>query len=208
MLASCNIVAPATYLAMGQPKQPARYEPEDRPTVVFVDDRNSAIPVNSSRVRGNIADKITMDLIEEEVISEGNMINPRDAMALARTRDREGNLLSMQAIGEASRAEQILYVEMLSFRGSPDNETPRPSAAVRVKIIDVMNLVRLFPPADGVAKWEEVLVVGPPVSPDLYQSNHGRRQIEQMLAGLVGDRVAKLFYRHVPDELGSRLNSQ
>ncbi len=39
-MCSCNIVAPATYLALGQPKREARYELEDRPTAIFIDDRN------------------------------------------------------------------------------------------------------------------------------------------------------------------------
>ena len=53
-MSSCNILSPAAYLAMGQDKAPAKYVLEDRSTVVFVDDRNNAIPVNSTRVRGTI----------------------------------------------------------------------------------------------------------------------------------------------------------
>ena len=40
---------------------------------------------------------------------------------------------------------------------------------------------------------------------NLYRTPSGRRQIEQMLALLTADRVAKLFYRHVPEPVGSRL---
>ncbi len=45
-------------------------------------------------------------------------------------------------------------------------------------------------------------------SPELYRSRSGRRQLEESLANQLGDRIAKLFYKHVPDEIGSRLQPQ
>ncbi|MHC4100551.1 MAG: hypothetical protein ACYSW1_06670 [Planctomycetota bacterium] len=93
LMASCNILSPAAYLAFGQSKAPALYEPEDRPTVVFVDDRNNAIPMNATRIRREIADKVSTGLMEQEVITD--MISSRDAMVMARNRDREGHLMSI-----------------------------------------------------------------------------------------------------------------
>lgn len=129
-------------------------------------------------------------------------------MAVARNRDRDGDLLSMVGIGEAVGAQQMIYVEMLSFRGSPDNITPKPSAACRVKILDVVNRTRLFPPPDAEKAWQDVAVQSPPVSTELYQSDQGRRQIEQLMAKMLGDQIAKLFYEHIPDEVGTRLQSR
>ena len=90
LMASCNILAPAGYLAFGQPKAPALYEPEDRTTVVFVDDRQNVIPMNATRIRREIADKVSADLMEQEVITD--MISPRDAMAMARNRPMESDI--------------------------------------------------------------------------------------------------------------------
>ncbi len=56
--------------------------------------------------------------------------------------------------------------------------------------------------------WQEIIVQGAPVSPELYRSSAGRRQIEQLLAAEIADKVTKLFYKHIPDELGSRLTPQ
>ena len=200
----CNIITPAAYIAMGQPKAAARYQLEDRSTVVFVDDRENAIPANASRVRQEIADKVSKDLLEQKILT--NVISPRDAMALARSHDRQGNLLSVEALGEAVGAQQVIYVEMASFRGSVDNQAPRPAAACMVKVVDVEQRRRLFPPADVEKASEEVFALGEPMSQVLYRSSQGRRQVEQTLADLMGDRVAKLFYKHVPEELGTRLN--
>ena len=191
---------------MGQPKQPALYEIQDRSTVVFVDDRNNAIPLNASRVRRAIADHVSTQLMTEGILTE--TISSRDAMALAQQRDREGNLLSMEAIGESVGAQQIIYIEMMGFRGSPDGSTPRPTGSCRVKVIDVGNRTRLFPPAASEKAWMEISVLSPPISMQLYDTSNGRRQVQQILAALIGDRVAKLFYAHVPDEIGTRLTPQ
>ena len=58
-------MAPAVYFLGGQPKRAAEYQPEDRATVVFVDDRGNAIEQNSLRTRQAIADMITADLMEQ-----------------------------------------------------------------------------------------------------------------------------------------------
>ncbi len=205
-LGACNILQPAAYLAMGQPKVPAKYELENRPTVVFVDDRNNAIPINSSRVRRAVADDVTRQLMSRKLVMM--TISPRDAMALSRNQDRQGKLMSMGAIGETVGAEQLIYIEMLSYRGSPDNVTPRPSAACRLKVIDIVNKTRLFPGPDADKNWQEIIVQTAPVSPELYRSSAGRREIEQMLSAAIADKVTELFYKHIPDELGSRLTPQ
>jgi len=206
VMCSCNILSPAAFLAFGETKTPAMYELEDRPTVVFVDDRNNAIPINASRIRRRIADDVTRELMAHELVSL--TISPRDAMALARRRDREGDLMSMEAIGEAVGAEQLIYIEMLSFRGSVDNMTPRPGAMCRVKVIDIVARTRAFPPVGGESDWQEVGALGVPMSLELYRNSEGRRQIEVSLSAAIADKVTKLFYKHVPDELGSRLTPQ
>jgi hypothetical protein len=129
-------------------------------------------------------------------------------MAAARGRDRDGELMSIDALGAAVGAEQVIYVSMISFQGSPDGYSPRPTASCRLKVIDVPNRVRLFPGPDADQPFFPVTVVSPPISPELYTSNEGRRQIESILALLLGDQIGKLFYKHVPDELGTRLDGQ
>jgi hypothetical protein len=136
------------------------------------------------------------------------MISSRDAMVMARNRDREGQLMSIDALGAAVGAEQVIYVEMISFRGSSDGYSPRPTASTRIKVIDVPNRARLFPGPEADQPFFPVTIESPPISPDLYTSTEGRRQIESVLAALLGDQIGKLFYRHVPDELGTRLDPQ
>ncbi len=203
VLGSCNILVPASYLAFGQPKMEAQYPLLDRPTVVFVDDQSDAIPLNATRVRRTIADKISTELMARDLVT--NVISSRDAMALARQRDREGRLLAIGDIGDAAGAEQVIYVEIVSFLGSPDGYTPKPTASCRVKVLDVARRTRLFPPADAERAWRQVAVVAPAINVEQYRTSSGRRQIQQMLALLTADQVAKLFYRHDHVPVGSRL---
>jgi hypothetical protein len=162
--------------------------------------------MNATRIRREIADRASMDLMEQEVITD--MISSRDAMVMARNRDREGQLMSIDTLGESVGAKQVIYVEMTSFRGSSDGYSPKPTASCRIKVIDVPNRVRLFPGPDAEQPFFPVTIESPAISPDLYTSTEGRRQIESILAALLGDQIGKLFYKHVPDELGTRLDPQ
>ena len=47
----CNIVTPIVYAVSPPPKQPALYPLEDRPTVVYVDDRRNLLSYRSLRRR-------------------------------------------------------------------------------------------------------------------------------------------------------------
>ncbi len=205
VLCSCNIITPAMYLLVGKPKLDAEHKIADRPTVVFVDDRANAIEQNSRRTRQAIAEKVSAELMIEKLVE--TTIRPADAMAVSRQRDRQGAILAMDEIGEAVGAEQVIYVEMLSFRGTVDG-MPRPNASCRVRVIDVINRKRLFPAPDALEPSRLVQVFGRAANPELYRSRSGRRQLEESLANQLGDRIAKLFYKHVPDELGSRLGPQ
>jgi hypothetical protein len=202
-LGSCNILGPATYLALGQEKVDAEHELQDRPTVVFVDDRRNAIPLNSQVTRRAIADGVTRELMERELVTK--MISPQDAFALARQRDRDWELLSIGTLGEGVGAEQVIYIEMLTFLGSPDGIRPQLTASFTVKVVDVTARRRLFPDPASEVDARELSVMSSVQGLESYRSEQGRRELQNVLGGLVADRVAKLFYRHVPDELGTRL---
>jgi hypothetical protein len=100
-------------------------------------------------------------------------------------------------------AEQIVYIEMLVFQDS-EGQIPRPVAACRVRVIDVENRERIFPPPDAERPFRILEVRMREVNPDLYRSRATRYQISESLANELGDRIAKLFYRHERD-LGGRL---
>lgn len=200
--AGCNYAGPILYAIQPEPTIEAQFQLEDRPTVVFVDDRDGVlIPATLADV---IADHASEELMIHEVVTTA--IRPRDAMALARSRDRHNNLMSIDAIGEAVGAEQIIYVQMETFAESRDRYTPQPVAAARIKVLDVVNDERIFPTGDETIDFILVQTNLGDIDRDLYKSASTRRQIREMLAKALGDDIAKVFYEHKPsDMLGERL---
>ncbi len=142
LLTGCNIIAPLAILLAPDPKVEAAYKLQDRPTVVFVDDRHGV--VSPTTLRRVLADRISQDLMLKKVVTQ--TISPRDAEAVARQRDSHNSMLPIDAIGRAVGAEQVIYVEIIEFTDRIDRYTPRPKGACRVRVLDVTNRVRLFPP--------------------------------------------------------------
>ncbi|MHC4948009.1 MAG: hypothetical protein ACYTG1_07080 [Planctomycetota bacterium] len=206
-VAACNIVGPVAYLVEGPAMVPAEFTLEDRATVVFIDDRANIVDragaVNPRQVRQQIAERASEDLMVEELVT--TTISPRDAMAYALRRDRNEELLPIDAIGRAVGAAQVIYVEMLSFAVSPDGVTPRPSAGVRVRVIDVERRERLFPDPSTDEVARVVRPVFPAMSMGSYQTRATRLAIYEMMADELGSSIAKLFYEHDPRELGRNL---
>lgn len=203
-LGSCNIVGPAAYLIGGQPKVDAQYALSDRPTVVFVDDPENILPNRS--LRRLIGDRVAQELMVKKLVSI--TISSADAMAVA-GRESYGKPLAIEEIGRAVGAEQVVFVNMTSFVLSPDNITPRPSGACLVKVIDVTTRERLFPTADGGFRGSSgypVQVAMRQVSLERYRTTSSRRGIREQLANEIADQITKVFYRHVPRELGRNLN--
>ena len=172
-----------------------------------MDDRDGLL--NPAMLADVIADRASEELMIHEVVTE--TIRPRDAMALARSRDQHSNLMSIDSIGEAVGAEQIIYVEIQTFAESRDAYTPQPIAAVRLKVLDVVNNTRIIPPpADGGTEDFHLVQTNlGDVDRDLYKSASTRRTIRETLALALGDDIAKVFYEHKPsDVLGERLESK
>jgi len=201
MLPGCNIAGPAYAIAAGPPKRPAEFILQDRPTLVFVDDRSNVL--SRRNLRRQIADRVSEDLMVKEVITR--TISPRDGLAVAQS-ESHGRPIAIDEIGRSVGADQVIYVEMLGFALSADGTSPVPAARCAIKVIDVANREKLFP---GLGTGTEARVMDIPASPvstELYQSSASRRQIEDMLADVVGVEIAKVFYEHVPRELGRHLD--
>jgi hypothetical protein len=200
-LAACNIITPIASVAAGPPTRDAEYRLGDRPTVVFVEDRANVL--QRSSLRRVIGEKASEALMENKVVTR--TISPQDALALAR-RETHDQPLAMDEIGRAVGAEQVVFVEMLSFHLSPDGYSPQPAASCRVKVIDVPNRQRLFPGAESDSEWRILNVAAGEAPSSMYRDQAARRRLQDMLADEVGDQVARLFYKHTPREVGERLD--
>lgn len=202
-LSGCNILGPLAYFAEGPPSVNAEYTLPDRPTVVFVDDRANVIGSNAPAIRRAIADKASEDLMVKKLVT--TTISPRDAMGVVATSDRHGELMPIDGIGRAVGAEQIIYVQMIAFSGTSDGVTPRPTAICRVRVIDVAERERLYPPPDSQEASRLVQVNIREVDPAMLRSTASRLKVYEALAEETGGQIAKLFYKHEIKELGGSL---
>lgn len=195
---ACNIVGPAAFIIQGPPKQEAAFILPDRPTVVFVDDRKNVLP--RTALRTLIGDTAAEELLATKTLSK--TISSRDAINLARVQETGRKPLSIDAIGEAVGAELVIYVNIISFGASDENGMPRPTAGAEVRVIDVVNDVRLFPVDAGNPYYIQAQTDA--VSPDVLRTQAGVRQVEDLLAVRLGDQVAKVFYEHERKPLGEK----
>lgn len=194
---ACNIVTPAAYIIEGPPSNDAQYTLPDRKVVVFVDDRKNVL--SRTQLRTVIGDKVSSDLLAKGLVPDA--VASRDAVAIARRDESAGKPLATSEIGEKVGAEVVIYVRMLSFNIAEPGGTPRPNAVAQVRVIDATNRARLFP-TDAEDPGVQVPSTMNEVSMDLYNSTTGRRSVEEQLASNLGDRIAKLFYKHEKNELG------
>ena len=200
--AGCNILGPASYIVSGPPTIEAQHTLADVPTVIYIDDRSNQVnPISLRRV---IADTASEDLMVKELLT--TTISPQDAMNIAARNDRNKQIMSIEDIGKAVGAKQVIYVEMLQFTDTPDGFTPRPIAACRVRVVDVENRQRVFPGPDVRDASHPMQVMTREVDPELYRTRSGRLQVFQGLAVETGHEIGKLFYKHERKELGGNLN--
>lgn len=200
MLCSCNIASTVAYVTAPNPVTEAEYELKDTSTVVFIDDRRNW--VSPVRLRRIIGDTASEGLLKEELVTD--VISPRDATAAARQLDRGARPAGIDRVGELVGAKQIIYVEMVGFSLTQDGMTPEPYAACRVRVIDLNEEKRMFPPVeDSNSRLVEVSLPG--TKSQGMTDSRQRQKLGELLAQETGRQVAMLFYEHSQPAVGANL---
>ncbi len=191
LTAGCNILGPAGYFIAGPEAIKPVYElPPDRATVIFVDDRSSRVPTRTSR-------ELIGTTAEQSILTSGvikDMVQSRLVLAAVKA-ERFGTPMTIAEVGQAVKAEVVIYATVDQFTLSVDGQTFAPEAALRVKVIDAKSDSRLWP-AEGTDEGTYRFTIKlPPQQGDLPTSAQ-RLAAEQAFARLIGDRLGKLFYEH------------
>lgn len=186
----CNIVAPAAYLIGGPGNVDRVYElPKDKSVVIFVDD--PANRVTQRRYRGMIADTAQELLLKKKVLADGKVIDGRSAIAIA-SQASASDPMSIREIGEAVRADSVVYAVVTEYSLTTDPANPAPSAVMRVKVVDVATGDRVWPAeAEGFP-----LRVAMEATPDMIaQNRQDAARVESALAVKAGTALAQMFYK-------------
>lgn len=208
LLGSCNIVTPVAYAIDGPGKIDAEFNLPNKKTVVFVDDPLNILP--RTALRTAIGDAVSFDLMQREILTA--TVATRDAIAVSRTGAgaNANKLLSIEAIARALDASQVIYIRPTIFdvAGRSDTQGIRPTASVRVKVIDVDTKERVYPGADVMHEGREVTASVRESDTSVLRTRAGRTQVEDALAKKVAVEVGQLFYEHDRIDLGENLGTR
>lgn len=178
---------------------PAQYTlPPDRTTAILVDDPSGLL--TDPAMRGVIASRIKFELEQNKVAT--TVLDPGDIHRLEAELMEDYRTTPTDVIGSKLGADQVISVLIEEFvlRQSPG--TFKPEIKARVKVIDVKEAKRLFPPVladnpeDPTAArkgWRVVTTLRE--SAPLEQSRSDESLLQQKLSSRLGRDVARLFFK-------------
>lgn len=205
-LGGCQLFGFVGDIAGGTKKIKAQYELEEKkPLVVVVDDPSNQLPAES--LTGELARTVSTAIVKQKLIDK--VIPPYDAERVIIK--NEGNTpLSLDRIGKAVNAQQVLYLVVLNFSLSDDERANRSNIQIGVKLVDVDTGRTLFPPESSGLTMKTLKVLLWTKSPDIV-AHHNYADKLKVARGLVfraGDQIAKLFYEHEPPGYGQRFDGR
>ncbi|NEQ54634.1 MAG: hypothetical protein F6K11_31630 [Leptolyngbya sp. SIO3F4] len=201
LVAGCNIIGPAAYIIEGQPEKPAAFELDPTlDTVVFIDDNRPVMSPTSLRLV--VARDVSTELQSRNLV--GVALDPRPLLTIAR-QESISDKMSIQDLAASVNANQVIYVRMENFQLTVNNRRT-PTAVCEVRVLNMIEGRRVFPdPATGSSGYQVVAQMRD-VSSGNYESRVGQGRLKEALAKQLAVEIARTFYEHVPDEIGTRLD--
>jgi len=202
LLAGCNIIGPIAVLASGPPKTQAQYTLDPtKVTVIVIDDRASRTPQRSLRdIVGRSAEE---EILRRKLVND--MVKSNLALGVM-ARERFGSPLTIAELGQALKAETVIYATVDEFALSPDGQTYSPFTRLRVRVVDATTGNRLFPPP-GTTDWAK-LDVDIPAQATEKPGGGEQNAALQDLARVTGLALAQMFYTHENREAPKRLRER
>ena len=179
---------------------PAQHELARERTAVLVDDPTNLLP--RTRLRVELGESLGVELLERDLVPE--VVSTRDVIAFVRGNERDGTPITIGKVAAGVGADQLIHLDVAEFSLVDRNGSPRPTATVFVRVLDIEGRTRSFPGPEQV-RGVEVTTQLREVSTDLYRTPSSRRALEEALVARMGFELAKLFYEHERVDLGENL---
>jgi hypothetical protein len=193
------MAVPALYVIQGPQKRPAQFTlPEDRKLVVFVDDRENV--VSRLQLRAQLADDVGSRIQQEELVRE--VVSGRELIAYVRRVETASRRVPIDELGKVVGADLVLYVEMDAFTLSADGASATPVASAYVKVVDLKEKRRIFPPDGDDPRGFPVSSELKNMDVEMYRTSAARRKAEDLLERQFAEEVARIFYEHDPKNFG------
>jgi hypothetical protein len=161
-LPGCEGVGYITQGFTGGERVKRQYKLPDKPTVVLVDDPDNQL--GNPALVGVVAANLGFHLKENKAVK--TVVDHKQVVALTSRLGDQYRLTPIDQVGRLVDAQQVIYVliEQVQLQAAPGMY--RPTAVMRVKVIDAQTSARLFPE--------------PPPIVDPVQVDRGRSVIAQM----------------------------
>ncbi|MEX0777814.1 MAG: hypothetical protein WD042_19100 [Phycisphaeraceae bacterium] len=201
----CAVLGVGAYMAGGNLIKPI-YNLTDQATVVLVDDPEGQL--GDPAMAGVIAAEVGFQLQHHGLIKD--VVDQSQVVKLMSRQGAAYNKMAVAAVGKEVGAAQVIHVLVEAVTAQGDPGQLKPTAQVAVKLIDVTNNRRLYPPphASDVAG---VAVIGHErghvVTVRIAEKTSDKTSPERMpilrrrLSERIGRAVAELFYEHEPPTL-------
>lgn len=180
---------------------PAKYTlPQGKTVLVLVDDPQNVL--GNPRLTQSIAAQTNFQL--KQHFDKIKLVSVRDLASLQTKLGNRYSSTPMVTIARDLGADVLIHVEVETVTLRYAYTVYRPTASVRVKVIDATTLKRLFP-SPGPVRDQAIAQPGYPLlvhlpSQTVNQSQPGAVQaMTRSLAKRIGVKVAELFYDHAKD---------
>jgi len=177
------------------PKIHAQFVLAKGPLLIVVDDNDEVLQWPS--IQDLLVDKIGQTLLKEEVNSQ---VLTSQQINQIKQRDKDFDKRSISELGKVFAVEQIIWIQIRDFFASARFEDTNNTARfiVRVKVFDphaeTKREMRLWPDKrEGKFVTVEKNVIE-------LQSLETDEEIRRLLAVEMAEQLAKLFYKHAPEE--------
>lgn len=199
-MTGCNVIG-LFASATENRKVPARYELEDRKTLIIVDDPRTVVgdPMFGNRVMQMIDNELRMNQVVTETVPLETWLEFQRQQG--ETED-PAKQLPLTTIGQRLGADQIIYVFLTEASMAPNPGVWQPWARAKVKVWDVENSRRTFPSGDSSGYSFETKMKA---SQRSVEGPGSQYVLVREFADHVGDNMAKLFYEHKLPPVGSTL---
>jgi len=188
-------------------RTPPQYTIDDRPTLILVDDPHLQLgdPALANLVANQIATELYHAPKKREALTQ--TVSLQKLEKLRADKGDDFPKMPLDEVGRAVGAQQVLHVYLEAVRFSRAPGLVQPRARVRVKLFDVVEGKRLFPPppADSAPAHDPSqrsvdLVVETP-DPEAVELNpQVRQELARQLAERIGREVSWLFRTHRKDD--------
>lgn len=206
----CNAVAILTTAAAPPEKVNAKFDLPDKPTLVVIDDWDGL--VNNETQMRRIALSVRAALEAENVVTKG-FVGQDELAAIREELGPSYRQTSLALLGAKLGARQVISAQVVGYQMSTAGSVIRPTITLHVKVVDVDERARVFPPLidrdTGVDSGAKVFpVVSRMKMRDTAGQSAARSIAARDLADQAGRDIGRLFFDWRKRKPGTNMESE